>query len=199
MNWENQRQLLGRRFELLDDARELLCNVDIRWPMQRHHAVVQLLEPERLAYAGLADLRREQLERVDHDVPDSLDLIGRDALLEQVRITVMLESKEAFRNIEEIAAVAGIDTLAIGPADLAQELGVYGTPDESKHIEEYKLRMREVALESNKTFEMGAWSTEDAARWLRVGVHLLTYVTETTVLRNGFAEAAALKRDLESS
>ena len=34
------------------------------------------------------------------------------ALDEQIHISVMLESKQAFRNIEAIAAVPGIDTLA---------------------------------------------------------------------------------------
>ena len=128
-------------------------------------------------------------------VEDPQDL---PALDEQVHISVMLESKEAFRNIEEIAAVPGIDTLAIGPADLAQELGVYGTPDEWKHLEDYKYRIREVALAANKYFEMGAWSPEDIERWLQAGVHILTYLTETTVLRNGYTEAVNLKRSLES-
>ena len=124
---------------------------------------------------------------------DPQDLVKLD---EQIHISVMLESKEAFANIDEIASVPGIDTLAIGPADLAQELGVYGTPDEWKHMEDYKYRIREAALKHGKTFEMGAWSPDDAKRWLEAGVHVLTYLTETTILREAYAQAVKFKDEV---
>ena len=124
---------------------------------------------------------------------DPQDLIALDA---QTHISVMLESKEAFANIDEIASVPGIDTLAIGPADLAQELGVYATADEWRYLEEYKYKVREAALRHGKTYEMGAWSPEDAKRWLEAGVHVLTYLTETTVLREAYARAVTLKQEV---
>ena len=46
----------------------------------------------------------------------------------RVHVTAMLESKRAFDRLDEIASVPGIDALTIGPTDLAQDLGVLGTP-----------------------------------------------------------------------
>ena len=46
----------------------------------------------------------------------------------RVHVTVMLETKRAFDRLDEIAAVPGIDALTLGPSDLAQDLGVLGTP-----------------------------------------------------------------------
>ena len=46
----------------------------------------------------------------------------------RVHVTAMLESKRAFAKLDEIAATPGIDALTIGPTDLAQDLGVLGTP-----------------------------------------------------------------------
>ena len=46
----------------------------------------------------------------------------------RVHVTAMLESRHAFDRLDEIAAVPGIDALTIGPTDLAQDLGVLGTP-----------------------------------------------------------------------
>jgi len=48
----------------------------------------------------------------------------------EVFITVMFETAKAFDDLEEIAAMPGIDALTVGPADLAQDLGVFGTPDQ---------------------------------------------------------------------
>ena len=63
-----------------------------------------------------AQLARSIVETVSH-------LLGGDA---SVHLAVMLESPEAFQNCEAIAGVEGIDVLVIGPADLAQELGISG-------------------------------------------------------------------------
>src|SRR5262245_13211217 len=53
-------------------------------------------------------------------------------LNEQVHITAVLESVDAFRHLDEIVGMQGIDTVGVGAADLAQDLNVYGTPDELK-------------------------------------------------------------------
>ncbi len=42
-------------------------------------------------------------------------------------VTAMLESAEAFRHLDAIVATPGIDAFTIGPTDLAQDLGVFGT------------------------------------------------------------------------
>ena len=183
----------GRRVWI---SRVLDAGVRNLYVPQIHNAemAAEVVDAARYAPAG----NRGTFEPGPHNdyQDDPQDLAALD---EQVHISVMLESKEAFRNIDEIAQVPGIDTLAIGPADLAQELGVYGTSDEWQCLEDYKYQLREAALASNKTFEIGAWSPEDATRWLEAGAHILTYLTETMVLRNGFSAATKLKQNFEAS
>jgi len=50
----------------------------------------------------------------------------------------MLESAEAFRHLDEIASMPGIDAVTLGSSDLAQDLGVIGTPEKRKFIDEYR-------------------------------------------------------------
>jgi 2-keto-3-deoxy-L-rhamnonate aldolase RhmA len=115
-------------------------------------------------------------------------------LNEQVHITVMLESIESFRHLDEIVGMPGIDAVGIGPADLAQELGVYDRPDEARVVEEYKQRLREAAVKHRKTLEMGVWSVEEGEKWIRQGAQILTYKTDTTALRDVFLSATARLR-----
>jgi 4-hydroxy-2-oxoheptanedioate aldolase len=44
----------------------------------------------------------------------------------------MIETAEALKNVEEIAAVPGVDGLFVGPVDLAISLG-HGVPDAGRH------------------------------------------------------------------
>lgn len=113
-----------------------------------------------------------------------------------IRLTVMLESIESFENLDRIAAVSGVDALAMGPADLAQELGVYGRDDEAAIIDDYRFRLRDAALRRGKSWEMGAWSESELVRWLALGCPAVTYVTETTLLRQAYAEAVAAAREI---
>ncbi|HSD39757.1 MAG TPA: aldolase/citrate lyase family protein [Rhodocyclaceae bacterium] len=47
---------------------------------------------------------------------------------EQMCVIVQVETAEALRNIEEIAAVEGVDGIFIGPGDLSASLGQIGNP-----------------------------------------------------------------------
>ena len=110
---------------------------------------------------------------------------------EVVHLSVMLESAEAFRNCDAIAAVEGIDLIAMGPADLAQDLGIFGAPDEDKLLDHYRFRLREAALSHGKQWELGVWTEEDALRWRGEGCPMLTYMTDTSALRTCYAPALA--------
>lgn len=48
--------------------------------------------------------------------------------VEALCVVVQLETKEALRNLEQIASVEGVDGLFIGPSDLAADLGHLGNP-----------------------------------------------------------------------
>ena len=110
-------------------------------------------------------------------------------LNEQVHITVMLESAEAFRHLDGIVGMPGIDAVTLGPSDLAQELGVLGTPDQPRVVDEYRGRMIEAARKHGKDVAMLVPSVEEAKRWIQAGVKIIVYASEADILKNGYAAA----------
>lgn len=177
-------------------SRVLDAGVQNLYVPQIHNAdmAAEVVEAARFAPRG----NRGTFEPGPHNdyQDDPQDLLALD---DQIHITVMLESKEAFDNIDEIAAVPGIDALAIGPADLAQELGLHGSPDDLRQLDDYRYRLREAALASGKSLEMGVWSHDDIEQWMGAGAQILTYLTETTVLRDGFAAANKIRQQVQTS
>jgi 4-hydroxy-2-oxoheptanedioate aldolase len=66
---------------------------------------------------------------------------GRIPLLEhmassnrEIILACMIEDMEAVERIDEIAAVPGVDLLAVGPSDLSRSLGVSGHPDHPRLV-----------------------------------------------------------------
>jgi len=52
----------------------------------------------------------------------------------EILLACMIEDMAAVERIDEIAAVAGVDLLAVGPSDLSRSLGVAGEPDHPRLI-----------------------------------------------------------------
>ena len=52
----------------------------------------------------------------------------------EVVLACMIEDMVAVERIDEIAAVEGVDLLAVGPSDLSRSLGVSGQPDHPKLV-----------------------------------------------------------------
>jgi 2-keto-3-deoxy-L-rhamnonate aldolase RhmA len=126
----------------------------------------------------------------NNDFAPSGDPVADQAFLnEQVHLTVMLESAEAFRHLDEIVATPGVDAVTLGPSDLAQELGVLGTPDQGRVIDEHRERMIAAAARHGKDAAMLVQTLDEAERWIRAGVKIVAYSSDAAVLRNGFAAA----------
>lgn len=109
---------------------------------------------------------------------------------EQVHITVMFESRESFRHVDEIVSMPGIDAVTLGPSDLAQELGVLGTPSQAKVIDEHRERLIEAARAHHKDVAMLVQTLDEAERWIKAGVKIIAYSSEVAVLKGGFSAAA---------
>lgn len=110
----------------------------------------------------------------------------------QVFVTVMFETARAFDDLEEIAAMDGIDALTIGPADLAQDLGVFGTPDMDRTLDEKRDHVLDACRRHGKVCAMLVNSFEQMTQWRDAGASLLAYSSDADVLFNGFS--AAMKR-----
>jgi 2-keto-3-deoxy-L-rhamnonate aldolase RhmA len=109
----------------------------------------------------------------------------------QVFVTVMFETARAFDDLDAIAAMDGIDALTLGPNDLAQDLGVYGTPDQGRVLDEKREQILAAARKHGKTCAMLVSSAEQARQWKDAGVLLLVYGSEVDMLHGGFSRAMA--------
>jgi 2-keto-3-deoxy-L-rhamnonate aldolase RhmA len=109
----------------------------------------------------------------------------------RVHVTAMLETKRAFERLDEIAAVPGIDALTIGPTDLAQDLGVLGTPTQRAVLDEHRRRVVEAARKHGKAVSMAVDSVEAVRDVIAMGATIVNYSSDTAMLRSGYAGALA--------
>jgi 2-keto-3-deoxy-L-rhamnonate aldolase RhmA len=108
-----------------------------------------------------------------------------------VHVTVMLESKRAFDRLDEIAAVPGIDALTIGPTDLAQDLGVLGTPAQRQVLNEHRRRLVGAARKHGKAVAMLTDSLDGVREMIDVGATIINYSSDAGVLRSSYAAVVA--------
>lgn len=107
----------------------------------------------------------------------------------QVFVTVMLETGAAFDHLDAIAGMDGIDALTLGPADLAQDLGVFGAPDQARVMDERRDLILAAAKKHGKTTAMLVSSPEELQRWKEAGALLLAYSSDVEILHQGFSQA----------
>lgn len=114
---------------------------------------------------------------------------------DQVHVTAMIETGAAFDDLDEIAAMDGIDALTLGPADLAQDLGVFGTPDQARVLDEKRDLILAAARKHGKVCSMLVTSRAQAQQWKDAGALLLVYLSDAEMLHTGFSQAMAALRD----
>jgi 2-keto-3-deoxy-L-rhamnonate aldolase RhmA len=108
----------------------------------------------------------------------------------RVHVTAMLETKRAFDRLDEIASVPGIDALTIGPTDLAQDLGVLGTPSQHQVLDEYRRRLVDAARKHGKAVAMLTDSVEGVRQMIALGATIINYSSDAAVLRSSYASVA---------
>jgi len=192
-------------------ARAIDFPIVVRPPVANREWITRLLD------AGVWNLHCPQVDTVDHareivaatryspmgsrgmagnaagnDYDTSLSARERmDFANREVFVTVMLESAGAFEHLDTIAGMDGIDALTIGPTDLAQELGVFGTPDEGRVLDEYRTRIVEAARKYGKTASMLTFSAEQTRQWREQGALLLAYSSDVDLIQAGVRAALA--------
>jgi 2-keto-3-deoxy-L-rhamnonate aldolase RhmA len=126
-----------------------------------------------------------------NDFAPSGDLLADQRHInDQVHVTVMFESAEAFRHVDEIVGMPGIDAVTLGPSDLAQELGVFGTPDQARVIDEHRERLIAAARKHAKDVAMLVQTLDEAERWIAAGAKIIAYASDAAILRSGYQAAA---------
>ncbi len=101
----------------------------------RAHAIAQAARYVPVGVRGMAGLGPDT--EFDGDLSPTARLAH---LNEQVHVTALLESVEAVRHPDDSMATPGIDAVALGPTNLAQELGVLDTPRQSEALDEHRRR-----------------------------------------------------------
>jgi 2-keto-3-deoxy-L-rhamnonate aldolase RhmA len=109
----------------------------------------------------------------------------------RVHVTAMLETKRAFDRLDEIASVPGIDALTIGPTDLAQDLGVLGTPSQREVLTDHRRRLVDAARKHGKAVAMLTDSLEGVREMVALGATIVNYSSDAAVLRSSYAGVAA--------
>jgi 2-keto-3-deoxy-L-rhamnonate aldolase RhmA len=110
----------------------------------------------------------------------------------EVFVTVMLETAGAFEHLDAIAGMDGIDALTLGPTDLAQDLGIFGSPDQARILDEKRNLILAAARKHGKTCAMLVSSAEQLDQWRKAGALLLAYSSDVEMLHGGFS--AAMKK-----
>lgn len=99
-----------------------------------------------------------------------------------------IETKEAIDNIDEIAAVEGIDVLLIGPNDLAISLGVPGDLNGDR-VHKAIAKVRDAAKRNGKVFSLHAGDTL-LEKWAGSDMQMVMNNLDISVLASGFAAIA---------
>ena len=120
--------------------------------------------------------------------------VSTAAMNDDIHITIMFESAEAFRHLDEILATPGIDAVTLGPSDLAQELGVFGTPEQARVIDEHRDRLIAAAARHGKDVAMLCQTLDEAERWIKAGAKIIAYSSDVGILRQGVAAAVSRLR-----
>ena len=118
--------------------------------------------------------------------------VVRDAGFE-ICVIVQIETREALRNLEAMAAVDGVDGLFIGPSDLSADMGHLGDnahPDVRQAIED---AIRRVGR-TGKAAGILAPIEADARHWLEIGCLFVAVGSDVGILaRQSEALAAKFK------
>lgn len=100
---------------------------------------------------------------------------------EFISLTVQIESEEAVKNIEAIAEVDGVDSLFIGPSDLAASMGLLGKQGHEDVVRTIN-HCIEVAKKAGKKVGVNAFDTAQAHAYLDQGVDFVLIAADVQLL-----------------
>lgn len=105
------------------------------------------------------------------------------------RLIPQCETEEALEQIEEIAALPGVDGIFVGPCDLSIDLGIpleFDNPILLRAVE----RILKACKENGKESYIFAGNMADAVKWAELGFDSVTYSLDASVFIQAFRELA---------
>ena len=118
-----------------------------------------------------------------------IDRANRDRWL-----AIQIETPEAVENVDQIAAVSGVDCLFLGPGDLACTLGVPGQVMHPKCLAALE-RVAAVCKAAGKPWGVLTRGAEHAAKCRELGCQLFSLVGDLDLIHRGFQATRQLYPD----
>ena len=124
----------------------------------------------------------------------------RRALNEATMVIAMIESAEALENVEEIAAVEGVDILMIGTNDLCADLGIDGQFEHEQVAEAYA-RTIAAARKHGKVVGLGGLASRAdlIAKYVSEGAQFVSSGSDLSFILAAGRQRADEVRDIERS
>lgn len=117
---------------------------------------------------------------------DALDYMAASNL--RCKVIPQCETREALEQIDEIAALPGVDGIFVGPCDLSIALGIplqLGNPILTEAVE----RVLKACQKNGKESYIFAGNLADAVKWANKGFDSITYGLDVSVLMQGYRSA----------
>lgn len=112
-------------------------------------------------------------------------------------VVVMIENLNALKNVEEIAAVKGLDMLFVGVSDLSNSMGIPGQPDHPRVRDAYA-RVIAAAQRNGKYVGIGGLSSrpELVPQYVQMGARFISAGTDLAFLMEGASGRAKRNREV---
>lgn len=112
---------------------------------------------------------------------------------DQICLVVQAETRAALENIDEIAAVEGVDCVFIGPADLSADMGYPGNPG-APEVQEAIAHILARTRAAGKAAGFLHFDTANFAKYRDLGVNMLGVGGDIFILRQAIADLAIRTR-----
>ena len=111
---------------------------------------------------------------------------------------VQIETPEALRHLDEIAAIDGVDVLFIGPADLTMSLGIFGQFDHLLFTDAVKATVA-AAQKAGKAAGILIFNPDEYTRYYELGIRMIACGADATFVAEGSRNMAGKLQSLKTS
>jgi len=107
--------------------------------------------------------------------------------------SIIIENTHAFRDLDRILTIPGLDMLYLGVYDMSVSLGCRGQTNDPRIEEFVEVSIRKIR-ESGKAAGVMVKTRQELDRAIRLGANVLVFAVDTLVIHNAISEAVAMSR-----